>query len=215
MDEALEGTRLGADDGKIEHIPDEHRVRRQVIAPHMAAKRSGVESLYNFPSVFEFQSKYGRAESIHWEKYATPAQTLAHGEKQAEKKRAEKLAKTPDLGEEQLPLYAGYLEGLVGLIRAEAYKDVATSPGEIRCYAGLYSVVHLPENGDDAHGHIVLSEDYFDVIKQQMAVDGKLDPETMTKKLAFPAAIQILLATFEQSGFFCHDGTHLKLGTAA
>lgn len=148
-------------------------------------------------------------ESVVWGKHATPEQTIVLGFEMAEAKRLAKMEADPDISADRLPCYAGYLQAEVGLIRANAYLGVATRPGERRCIPDLFDVVHLPENGVHAHAHVVLSENYVDAIKIQMSLDGSPGVENVTKKLAFPMAINMLLATLELSGFFCHNGDHV------
>jgi len=169
-------------------------------------------------------------ESVVWGKYATPEQTIVLGIEMAEAKRLAKLEADPDISPDRLPYYAGYLQAEVGLIRANAYLGVATLPGERRCIPDLFEVVHLPENGvhvvlffsvflcvfclekkggSPPPAHVVLSENYVDAIKVQMTLDGSPGAENITKKLAFPVAINMLLATLELSGFFCHNGDHI------
>ncbi len=127
----------------------------------------------------------------------------------AEAKRLAKMEANPDISADRLPHYAGYLQAQVGLIRASEYVGVVTRPGERRCIPGLFEVVHLPENGVHAHAHVVLAEDYADAIKAQMSLDGSPGAENMSKKQAFPVAINMLLATMELTGFFCHNGDHI------
>lgn len=133
----------------------------------------------------------------------------------AGEKRAVKLEANPGLSIERLPVYAGYFEGEVDLIRARDFVGVPTELGERRCVPDVYEVVHYPENGVKAHAHIILLEDYIDAIKKQMDIDGTAGADNMTKKLAFPAAINMLIATMERNGFFCHNGDLVPVDTTA
>jgi len=202
MDATLEG---------IEPILDGDRVRRNIFAPHMAtAFRPNVQSLFNYPNAFEFQSRDGiRVESVIWDKYSKPSETIALGEDAAAAKRAAKLAATPEIPPDLLPVYAGYLEGSVSLIRAHSFKGVATELGERRCVPGVYEVEHLPEGGVHAHAHIILLDGYVDALRRQMTIDGSPNVGALGKKQAFPAAINMLTSTMESSGFYCHNGDHL------
>lgn len=148
-------------------------------------------------------------ESVVWSKHATPEQTIVLGGEMAEAKRLAKMEANPDISADRLPHYAGYLQAQVGLIRASAYVGMVTRPGERRCVPGIFEVVHLPENGVHAHAHVVLSEDYAEAIKAQMSLDGSPGAENMSKKQAFPVAVNMLLATMELTGFFCHNGDHI------
>lgn len=207
MDAALDG---------IEPIPNEDKVRRNLFAPHMATPRTNVQSIFGYENAFEFKSgDDGRMESVIWDKYCTPEETLVVGEKHAQKKRDEKLARDPDLSAELLPSYAGYFEAEVGLIRASAFVGRATAIAEARCVPGVYEVVHFPEHGLHAHAHIVLLDTYIEAIKTQMRIDQAPGVELMGKKLAFPAAVDMLLTTMEAAGFFCHDGDHIPSNMAA
>ena len=154
-------------------------------------------------------------ESVLWGKYATPDETIALGEEMVAQSRATKLLKNPDLPINMLPVYAGFMEGEVGLIRAKEFVGVPTIPGERRCVPDVYDVVHLPENGVKAHAHIVLLDGYIEAIKSQMRVDGSAGVDLMTRKLAYPAAIGMLVSTMEAAGFFCHNGDHIPCQVAA
>lgn len=148
-------------------------------------------------------------ESVIWGKYSSPSHTIALGEESAKEKRAAKLAKSPEMDKNLLPVYAGYIEGSVALIRATQFRGVATQVGEPRCVPGVYDVEHLPEGGVHAHAHIILLDDYIDALKRQMEIDGSPGASALGKKQAFPAAIHMLTATMEANGFFCHDGEYI------
>ncbi len=148
-------------------------------------------------------------ESVIWDRYSEPSETIALGEKAASGKRAAKLAVTPDISPHLLPVYAGYLEGSVSLIRARDFEGVATELGERRCVPGVYEVEHLPEDGVYAHAHIILLDGYVDALRRQMTIDGTSSASMLGKKQAFPAAINMLTSTMESSGFYCKNGDYL------
>lgn len=115
----------------VEAIPDDDLVYRHVFHPFMSTE----EEPLIWRCVFQFQEKYGFAESVVWSKY-TPTMDDVHelGRQKAEKSREERP--------ERPHTYVGCLEAICRVVR-----NIKSSNGH------GFEIVHEPSEGTH-HAHI-------------------------------------------------------------
>lgn len=197
-------------DDEVEAIDDQQIVRRQIFLPHMARDVGRVESVLGYPSQFVFQTRDGRRlESVVWAARCDEDETLALGLAKAESDRQRRRDERPDLADEELPSYVGFLGGCVGRIRGIPSND------DCYCTQGVFGVEHAPEKDVYAHAHVELLPDFLQALIAQIQKDGT--PQgggTLGEKNGRQHAINMLIRVFEVNGLHCAPGVLEHLASA-
>lgn len=117
------------------------------------------------------------------------------GVEKAERDAAAKRAKRPDLPEDEVPRYVGFFPVLVGRVRGKYHAD------NIYCEPGVFEVEHEPENGVQAHSHVVLLDGFLEPMRARMLPRlGSGLAAILDQKKARQHAIHMLVGVVEHGG---------------
>lgn len=149
-------------------------------------------------------------ESVLWSRLVNEDETLELGRTKAQADRDRKIAERGDLPDEDTPVYIGYFEGSVALIRGRPTDDA--NKEAIRCAPGVFDVEHVPEADVFAHAHIELLGDFLEALKRQMRADGLPGGDgELGNKNGRVHAINMLVSVFESGGLWKADGSRMQL----